>query len=130
MFDKTFVSHNSSPREITVNENRAPTDDSIRLSEEYREKLRQEFVNAYVFDGANEMNGIVVQFYNSCTHLANEIYISFDFNGQHFDCKETLKMVDVHAFNRVEAYHRMFKQIMDRIGLELAGKFVMAVDKH
>ena len=57
MFDKTFVGYQSSPREVTVNEHRAPTDDSIRLAEEYREKARQEFVKAYVFNGATEMNG-------------------------------------------------------------------------
>ena len=127
MFDKLYVSHQSGPKEITVNENRAPTDDSIRLCEEYREKVRQELVNAYVFDGALQMNGVVAQFVNSYTSLSSDIYISFDFNGQHFDCKENLGFRDIPAFGREEAYRKLFDRIMDRIRIELADKFINAI---
>ena len=68
----------------------------------------------------------MVQFSRCYNHLASDIYISFDFNGQHFDVKESLSSYEAE-FRREDAYKRLFNRIMEQIGLELADKFGVAI---
>lgn len=128
MFDRTFVNNQSGPSKITVNENKAPTDDSIRLAEEYREKLRSEFIKAYTFGDmqANEMNGMVVQFVNSFTIMGQDLYVSFNFNNQNFEIKQHISRQEA-GISRDEAYKVLFNCIMDKVRESMVNAFIKGV---
>lgn len=55
MFNKTHitnVTHQSPSKiDVKVTENRAPTDDSIRLAEEYKQKVLSEIVDGALYNG-------------------------------------------------------------------------------
>jgi hypothetical protein len=72
------------PRELKVNvkEERAPTDDSVRLLSEMQEKARKDIVAAIAVE-SNIMKGVVLSFgpdFNECGRT--KFYLKFDLNGR------------------------------------------------
>lgn len=71
---------------ITIKEERAPTDDSIRLLQEMEAKAAKSIIDKIIVED-NIVNGAI---YIMEDHLANAkvIYIKFKLNGEEYNIKE------------------------------------------
>lgn len=68
------------PREVTINENRAPTDESVRLLNEMQQKAQENIVQTIKVEG-NEVNGLIMLLRSGRTLLGYEYILKFTLNG-------------------------------------------------
>lgn len=122
MFDKTYIStgksggsHHSHRHEVTVNEHRAPTDESVRLLNEMEQAAKNNLLNSIVIKD-NTLNGVVFYFredpmlvvgrfkymakfkLNGREFRFNGEYepsnpLEFQSNGKHFICPDILEQL-------------------------------------
>lgn len=101
-------------REITVNEHKAPTDDSIRLYGEMLDKARSELVDAFKVD-----NNIVkgrIGLYRNCSRLGYIVVVKTNINGNPI---ETSIDVDDYHGDRQVLVDMLAKEISKAITKEL-----------
>lgn len=74
------------PSHVTVTENKAPTDESIRLLNEFEEKARKNII-AKVNVVDNTINAVSIMYTdNSCTaSREGDIYLKFSVNGKEYN---------------------------------------------
>ena len=73
--------YNKFPEKIYVQENKAPTDESIKYYEELREKAIKSIANSYTIENS-EIKGVVIEFERICYHQQFQILIAAKINGE------------------------------------------------
>lgn len=81
--------YHSSTNEIKVTEKKAPTDESIRLYDEFLEKAKEQLVHSVVVD-TNVLKGSVLVFRNNLMSFDCTYYINFLLNGKEYRIKGTI----------------------------------------
>lgn len=106
----------------TIHEHKAPTDDSIRLAEEFAEKQREKIVANLPFD--NELKGSVVIFSNDFTSYCLKAYLSFELNGVPFLVKKDISILDLESYKGEEAARWLINEVGEAIKEELASTII------
>ena len=89
------------PSTITINEHRAPSEDSIRLADEMRAKVEQDFIRQCLYEiGDNRISGLV--FEKECTGLDSKIHVGFNLNGNpmHFLLPVTMHLTKTQILEK------------------------------
>lgn len=116
MFDNYVHKHYSSPREVHVQEHRAPTDDSIRLAQEYMDKARAEVLDAIVVEG-NTVHGVITRWDDPATR-SHAIKIAFSLNGQDY-LLDPIRIPRNYVLDRVEWVNKLRDEVAKAIANEL-----------
>ena len=74
---RTTVTHGS--KTVTVNENKAPTDDSIRLLNEMQEKVLNNIIGRLTVND-NSLKASAIHF-KDCSQMQNTIKVKYTYNG-------------------------------------------------
>ena len=87
MFNKTFIYEKRSteviPYEKTVNINRAPTDESVRLLKEFEEKAVENIIDK-IHVNDNSINGVVLVKQIQLNPFNHKFYWKFTLNGKEY----------------------------------------------
>lgn len=89
----------------TIHEHKAPTDDSIRLLNEFQTKAKESII-AKCDIKDNTINGVTVAF-SSAHHSASlkgEVWIKFSINGEEFNLKEDYNVFEPVENEKLEMY--------------------------
>lgn len=84
MFDRTYIHRSEGPSHVTVEEKRAPTDDSVRLLREMEGKAREQVVEALRITSASVE--AVVHRYDDPMDMKTHFKIHYKVNGQQREC--------------------------------------------
>jgi len=112
MFNTTIF---KSPEVIRIHEHRAPTDDSIRLADEMRQKALDSITHDYRFEN-NVVNGRV-HVIQDRQAMQKVIVISGQINGVNFEVRSRVDAVEIRM-SRAEAFAVLVREVADRIALQ------------
>lgn len=119
MFNRTNVHAPTTyggPSHVHVEEKRAPTDDSMRLLEEMREKVQASVVAAYTVD--NVVKGSIVVLRSHRGHHDFLVVVTFSLNGREF--QEEQHVDDVTLLQKPEEQRKLLRAaVRDAIGQAL-----------
>ncbi len=81
--------HTSEPyaKEVTINEHRAPTDDSIKLLNEFTEKAQKNIIHSVRVD-ANHLRAIAIYYSDNIIEDRIHFHIKFSLNEKEFIIKD------------------------------------------
>jgi len=138
MFDKHYNIENRSyggPSRIdvtqTVTERKAPTDESIRLLNEFQAKAQQNFIDHIKVDMSNFCKANVF-FFNHDLRGDIQFFIEFEFNGEKYQLEGSIDRTEFmgiyhrgyeNAFGHDAVYKLYFDHISKLIAVEIVGKF-------
>lgn len=94
MFDKTFIQPTRTEyvpyeKTVTITEKKAPTDESIKLFYEMREKAKENLIKEFEVND-NIINAQVFSFNNNDFSMDKLMYIKFVLNGKTIIIKEKI----------------------------------------
>ena len=116
MFDKRI--NLQFPSEINIKENRAPTDDSIRLYDEYQQKAFKSIIDSFQCR-FNELHCTVVRS-RAMDAFGEYFIVKFNLNGSEFEFKHLIPDIDTHSYAK----------IADNMKLEFAKFLVQSLLKN
>jgi PAB1-binding protein PBP1 len=133
LFSTHTHSHSSShttelvPYEKTVHEYRAPTDESVKLLNEFKEKATENILSSFKLkDNIMEVNGFFIR--RDAVSWTIDIYCRFKLNGKEFNLKESFDAQefrkDIDYNYNVESYKNavlrlVYTKVSEIIALEL-----------
>jgi len=111
----------SGPSEVHIHEHRAATDDSIRLANEFRDKVKRDIVKQAIIDN-NIVNAISVCYVDNPSLKSNRIntHIRFKLNGEEFYFEKDLRMEVME--NNEEYLGRIYEAVSQQIALLIISK--------
>jgi hypothetical protein len=92
------INRSSGPSHVTVNENRAPTDDSIRIYQEMLEKAEKNITKLFKVDNNNLKCTITMNMYDSETYSKSLIAI-MELNGVRREAKQEVLSTERETLN-------------------------------
>jgi predicted metallo-beta-lactamase superfamily hydrolase len=95
---QTIHERSSGPSHVTVNENRAPTDDSIRIYQEMLEKAEKNITKLFKVDNNNLKCTIAMNMYDSETYTQNLIAV-MELNGVRKTAKQEILSTEQETLN-------------------------------
>jgi hypothetical protein len=111
MFNTYIHKAASFPSTININEHRAPTDDSIRLADEMREKLLRSLVISQV-DADNVITGVIVEVND--TFGEKRIFVGFMLNGKKYEIELTTDRRELIS-DKVKLFRRLVHLVAEAI---------------
>ena len=128
MFNKTFIYEKRStevlPYEKTVNINRAPTDESIRLLKEFEEKAVENIIDK-IHVNDNNINGLVLIKQIQLNPFNHKFYWKFTLNGKEYRGDVELQLSSWEMRNLVNL---LAQEISKVITAELINSFNFGKD--
>ena len=128
MFNKTFIYEKRStevlPYEKTVNINRAPTDESIRLLKEFEEKAVENIIDK-IHVNDNNINGLVLIKQIQLNPFNHKFYWKFTLNGKEYRGDVELQLSSWEMRNLVNL---LAQEISKIITAELINSFNFGKD--
>ena len=115
MFDKHTY---NSPSVIKVIEEKAPTDESIKLLREMEKEVEGKVLNAIRIED-NKLNAIVVESMLDVFGMDKVIHILFTLNGKRYHLKETVDLKEA-ALDNPTALAKAARAVANAITAELA----------
>lgn len=88
-----------SPSEIKITEKRAPTDESIKLFDQYQEKAKEYLINSVAIKD-NKLEALVFYYTNPLDRLSIDVHIRFNLNGEEYLCKHVMTHEEYHEIAR------------------------------
>lgn len=124
MFLNSYNRHNHD-LDIDINVNRAPTDESIRLLNEFQEKAKDNIIKEIdIRDNEFPFNAACIVFdKNTFSHNYN-FRIYFSLNGEKYTVSGSIPDYDLMAFNQYEVMQIVAEKISQQITLSLMDKIV------
>lgn len=122
MFDHLVITNG--PREVysrnvtTVTENRAPTDESVKLLREMEDRALANLLGRTKL----EFNGIKARisvFIDPLNYMGKMVFVEYDFNGT----KETIKVEIPGTLNEQERLDLMVSEVSNHFSLKLLQAF-------
>lgn len=121
------------PEHITITEKRAPTDESIRLYDEYLEKTKQSVLGSFKLE-TTYVNAVVVAFTNpnSCADLPNIDYrIIFSLNNKREEIRFNIDGYEYYEMNRMspqKADEKLIRTVVQKISKTIAVRMLQQID--
>lgn len=115
-----YTHYHSGSSKIEVTEKKAPTDESIRLYDEFLEKAKGQLVHSVVVD-TNVLKGAVFCFKNNFMSFSYTCFIKFLLNGKEYKLEVTVdpKKARWEADPKNELIKMLYKSISESIAQEL-----------
>ena len=113
MFNKTYVNNVESPSNITAHHHRAPTDESIRLANEYQEKALNNIIDRIKVD-TNLVKGEII-LYNDRFSFNQQAILKFNINGKDFILKEEFDTSYALRNGKILAVRKLIKAFSETI---------------
>jgi hypothetical protein len=110
------------PQKVTVTENRAPTDDSVKLLREMEEKAKQQVIESFIAD-SNEIKGAVVRMQRCAMTPDTETWVTFVLNGERVQVRVEISD-QVVALDSREAQRLLIETLAKKITDWLARRFL------
>lgn len=104
----------------TVNEYRAPTDESVRLLREMEEKARNEILKSYKLE-SNILKGVIHEFMDYL-HDTSKIGVQFELNGH--------RIVSYTEFNRYDSPETKTTKLMECVASEITKELLSKVNQQ
>ena len=130
LFSSVYHTHSHTetevPYEKTVIEKRAPTDDSIRLADEYLEKAKKQVMSVFKLEpNALEpgVHGNIFMFNENFLDGGIQYIVQFNLNGAPFEFEFKLDHFEVRnlrLLNNVEADRKIFEKVYETISKKIA----------
>jgi hypothetical protein len=95
---QTIHERSSGPSHVTVNENRAPTDDSIRIYQEMLEKAEKNIIKLFKVDNNSLKCSIAMNMYDSETYSKTLIAV-MELNGVRKTAKQEVLSTEQETIN-------------------------------
>jgi len=111
------------PQKITVHEHRAPTDESVKLLEEFKKEAEKNIIDSFKFND-NKVNGVVIRSHLSVYEPGQKLYIKFTLNGKEYYIQEMFKNTELNEMTKVDFYNKLCKVLAARIAAELVIKTI------
>jgi len=99
MFDKYVINdtegrnhRHTHDHNVKITEQRAPTDDSVRLLKEMQEKSRADLIGSYIIED-NSFNGVMDVYKNAMT-LTNTVVVRFYLNNIEYITESSVRQID------------------------------------
>ena len=128
MFNKTFIYEKRSteviPYEKTVNINRAPTDESVKLLKEFEEKAVENIIDK-IHVNDNSINGVVLVKQIQLNPFNHKFYWKFTLNGKEYRGDVELQLSSWEMRNLVNL---LAQEISKVITTELINSFNFGKD--
>lgn len=127
MFD-TYVQRHTTEyvdRNITINEHRAPTDESVRILNEMTEKALKNIVSN--FSTTNNTLQATVAVYEDYRNSERQFLCKFVLNG-----KENILRVDIPTYEYdtpEKMVQELYKQVCNKLALEIMQPFLKELGK-
>lgn len=109
-------------KKVTIKEQRAPTDESVRLLMEMEEAARERITGLYVLEG-NDLNGVVETFTDFASGTEG-LRCIFDLNGDRLTATSTLNWAQ--ATRSADAEAELWTQLRDNVAKAIANKLLLA----
>lgn len=124
MFDRTFVHvERGGPSHISVSEQRAPTDESVRLLREMEKAARSQLVESLQLKD-NVIQGVAHR-YTSTLDFREVVLIAFSLNGHKLSCE-----IDITYGERaIDNIDKIYKAIAEEIARFLLMRVGPMIDK-
>ena len=107
----------SYPQKITVTENKAPTDDSVKLLREMERKAEDNMLDSVIIND-NILNGVsVMSVFNVFGGRA--VHIRFKLNGKDYHVKEVIDDLNLVMLSRGELYKMLYEAAAKEISREI-----------
>jgi len=95
--------HNYSPSRIDVHEHKAPTDESVKLLNEFEEKAKENIIAVYRIE-ENNINAVAILYQDNVCQDAINYFLKFNLNGREYKLrgelkKRDIKIIDFHAID-------------------------------
>ena len=116
LFSTTYNHHEVAPaypQRVTVTENRAPTDESIKILRDIEERARGHVLQTFQVEN-HVVDGVVVVFQMSASDFQKKAYIRFRINGKDFSFAEVMPEGAL-ALDRRQAIEMFFKAVREAI---------------
>lgn len=98
------------PQNITVNEHKAPTDDSIKLLEVMQEKTYKSIISQFSVE-TNILSGLVTCFNKDFVHgLGYRVLWQFKLNDERFEFDEDFKLSEINLSNPIDIIHKLYEK--------------------
>ena len=126
-FRPQYHTHNTTvhhgEKKVTITENKAPTDDSIRLANEMREKLISNILGPIKTD--NNFLSIKAMHFEDNMSLQNKILIQYTLNGND---REVSYDYEPYIFSRdIDATDKILEGVRDTIAKDVANYMLPSV---
>ena len=115
MFDTYQVGPRSLNANVSVTENRAPPDESVRLLREMEQKAEREILQAVRLDG-NEFKGVMHKTYDPMTD-EDRYAVIFELNGKRYKIIESCQ--------RGETMEKFVQRLRDAVANELSRAIII-----
>lgn len=114
MFDTTIVRQAPAyPQNVTVNEHRAPTDESVKLLNEMQDKAKDNFIDSILVED-NFVNGVIYIANDLRYNRQFEVIFKFNINGRDFVIKEIFKVNPLEE-GKYKLLSRFYKEFSKKI---------------
>lgn len=118
MFDRHVHQHGPSyPQTVNIHEHRAPTDDSIRLANEMREKIEESVVVAQI-RGENSLQGEMIEV--AITGLGRTVYCGFKLNGKDICARVELDSL-LSQVDPASVYRKLVEEFSAKVTEQISG---------
>lgn len=104
-----------------------PTDASIRLAEEFREKAKQSVVKSFSFDVDNDVKGTVVITDDSMGHVYN-VYVRFVLNGKEYVGTRNMPSKIFKGYDNTNAINDLREEMGKAIQEALNPQMIQAIE--
>jgi len=116
-------------KEVNVTEKRAPTDESVRLLNEFQEKAKTNIIENIIIN-ENIMKGIVLVYCESPSSPCIIIHGKFDLNGKTYIFKDEINMFQLSMdLNKFQIYVKS-REYVQKVAEILISKFSEAIAKE
>lgn len=118
MFNKTLVFPRSTeyvPYEKTIIEKRAPTDDSIRIYDEMKDKVRKSIIDTIEIND-NSFNVKAIAFNDFSTM---EIVCSYAFTINGKEITGEIRNREIYGYDKTSFVKKLFTKVAENLALEL-----------
>lgn len=100
----------------TIEEKKAPTDESVKLLMEMEEEARKQVTRAFITNG-NVFNGAIIEIQNSTISLSRTTFAIFKLNGKTFEQK--VEMEDREWDSADRPYEILCKLFAEQLAKEI-----------
>lgn len=117
-------------KSVTINEHKAPTDESVKLLNEFESRARKNIIHKVKID-ENYLKAIAVYYKDDMVEFRVHFYVKFSLNGtevvvedylDNFEWRSDLSK-EYGGFGNRHIFELVFKKLSDMIASELMGQF-------
>lgn len=136
MFDKHIHTHKAESvpyaKTVTIHEHKAPTDESVKLLNEFTEKAKSNIIKNITVE-SNHLKAVVICYSDDVMSQSYEFHMKFNLNGEDYHLKDRIKFRDIRdgmPFDQQFGLELNRKQLIELIHSKFAALLVAELLAH